>query len=129
MALKKYKPITAGTRWRVGNAYAEITSDTPEKTLLEKVKSTAGRNVQGRRAMRYRGGGHKKMYRVIDFKRNKKNIAGVVASIEYDPYRTAFIALLNYVDGEKRYILAPQGLQVGGKVQSGDSVVPELGNT
>ena len=108
MALKKYKPITAGTRWRVGNAYAG--SDTPEKSLLEKVKSTAGRNFQGRRAMRYRGGGHKKMYRVIDFKRNKKNINGVIASIEYDPYRTAFIALVNYVDGEKRYILAPQGL-------------------
>src|SRR5580692_11126176 len=128
MALKKYKPITAGTRWRIGNAYAELTTDTPEKTLLEKVKSTAGRNFQGRRAMRYRGGGHKKMYRIIDFKRNKKNIAGKVASIEYDPYRTAFIALLNYSDGEKRYILAPQGLQVGASVQSGDDVVPELGN-
>jgi len=128
MALKKYKPITAGTRWRVGNAYAEITTDTPEKSLLEKVKSTAGRNSQGRRAMRYRGGGHKKMYRVIDFKRSKKDIKGIVASIEYDPYRTAFIALLNYVDGEKRYILAPQGLQVGGTVLSGDNVVPELGN-
>ncbi len=128
MALKKYKPITAGTRWRIGNAYAEVTTDTPEKSLLEKVKSTAGRNVQGRRAMRYMGGGHKKMYRVIDFKRNKKNIAAKVASIEYDPYRTAFIALLNYVDGEKRYILAPQGLQVGASVSSGDDVAPELGN-
>src|SRR5882724_1374544 len=128
MALKKYKPITAGTRWRVGNAYAEITSDTPEKSLLEKVKSTAGRNAQGRRAMRYMGGGHKKMYRIIDFKRNKKNIKGAIASIEYDPYRTAFIALVNYVDGEKRYILAPQGLQVGAMVLSGDNVVPELGN-
>jgi large subunit ribosomal protein L2 len=128
MALKKYKPITAGTRWRIGNAYAEITSDTPEKSLLEKVKSTAGRNFQGRRAMRYMGGGHKKMYRVIDFRRNKKNIPATVASIEYDPYRTAFIALINYADGEKRYILAPQGLQVGGKVISGDEVVPEVGN-
>ncbi|HTI09528.1 MAG TPA: 50S ribosomal protein L2 [Puia sp.] len=128
MALKKYKPITAGTRWRIGNAYAEITEDTPEKSLLEKVKSTAGRNVQGRRAMRYRGGGHKKMYRVIDFKRNKKDVPGTVASIEYDPYRTAFIALLNYVDGEKRYILAPQGLQVGTSVLAGDAVAPELGN-
>ena len=128
MALKKYKPMTAGTRWRVGNAYAEITSDTPEKSLLEKVKSTAGRNVQGRRAMRYMGGGHKKMYRIIDFKRDKKNIPANVVSIEYDPYRTAFIALLNYVDGEKRYILAPQGLQVGATVISGDSVAPEIGN-
>ncbi len=128
MALKKYKPITAGTRWRIGNAYAEITSDNPEKSLLEKVKSTAGRNAQGRRAMRYLGGGHKKMYRVIDFKRNKKNIPATVTSIEYDPYRTAFIALLVYADGEKRYILAPQGLQVGGTVTSGDDVAPEIGN-
>src|SRR6201986_5287308 len=128
MALKKYKPITAGTRWRIGNAYAEVTTDQPEKSLLEKVKSTAGRNVQGRRAMRYRGGGHKKMYRIIDFKRSKKNIKGVIASIEYDPYRTAFIALVNYADGEKRYILAPQGLQIGTTVESGDAVAPELGN-
>ena len=128
MALKKFKPVTAGTRWRIGNAYAEITTDTPEKSLLEKVKSTAGRNSQGRRAMRYMGGGHKKMYRQIDFKRNKKDIPATVASIEYDPYRTAFIALLIYVDGEKRYVLAPQGLQVGGTVISGDAVAPEVGN-
>jgi large subunit ribosomal protein L2 len=128
MALRKYKPVTAGTRWRIGNAYVEITNDVPEKSLLEKVKSTAGRNAQGRRAMRYMGGGHKKMYRIIDFKRNKKNIPATVASIEYDPNRSAFIALLNYADGEKRYIIAPQGLQVGGKVLSGDNVAPELGN-
>jgi len=128
MALKKYKPMTAGTRWRIGNAYAEVTTDTPEKTLLEKVKSTGGRNVQGRRAMRYMGGGHKKMYRIIDFKRSKKGINATVASIEYDPNRTAFIALLNYADGEKRYILAPQGLQVGATVTSGDAVAPEVGN-
>jgi large subunit ribosomal protein L2 len=128
MALRKYKPMTAGTRWRIGNAYAEITADTPEKSLVEKVKSTSGRNVQGRRAMRYMGGGHKRMYRIIDFKRNKKNIVGTVVSIEYDPYRTAFIALLNYSDGEKRYILAPQGLAVGGTVISGDDVAPEVGN-
>ncbi|HEV2352923.1 MAG TPA: 50S ribosomal protein L2 [Puia sp.] len=128
MALKKYKPITAGTRWRIGNAYAELTADKPEKSLLEKVKSTAGRNAQGRRAMRYMGGGHKKMFRIIDFRRSKKNIEARVASIEYDPYRTAFIALLNYSDGEKRYILAPQGLQVGATVLSGDDIAPELGN-
>jgi large subunit ribosomal protein L2 len=113
MALRKYKPTTAGTRWRIGNAYAEITSDTPEKSLLETKNRTGGRNFQGRRAMRYIGGGHKKMYRLIDFKRDKKEIPAKVASIEYDPNRTAFIALLNYVDGEKRYIIAPQGLQVG----------------
>jgi large subunit ribosomal protein L2 len=128
MALKKYKPITAGTRWRIGNAFAEITTDQPEKSLLEKTSSTGGRNAQGRRSMRYMGGGHKKMFRIIDFKRDKKNIPGTVASIEYDPNRTAFIALINYKDGEKRYILAPQGLQVGGAIISGDSVAPEVGN-
>ena len=128
MALKKYKPITAGTRWRIGNAYAEITSDTPEKSLLEKKSITAGRNIQGRRSMRYRGGGNKNMYRIVDFKRNKKEIPATVASIEYDPNRTAFIALLNYADGEKRYIIAPQGLQIGATVLSGDAVAPEIGN-
>jgi large subunit ribosomal protein L2 len=128
MALKKYKPVTAGTRWRIGNAFAEITTDAPERSLLEKVKSTGGRNAQGRRSMRYIGGGHKKMFRIIDFKRDKKNIPGTVASIEYDPNRTAFIALINYKDGEKRYILAPQGLQVGATIESGDSVAPEVGN-
>ena len=128
MALRKFKPITAGTRWRIGNAYAEITTDTPEKSLVEKKSKTGGRNAQGRRAMRYIGGGSKNMYRIIDFKRNKKEIPATVASIEYDPNRTAFIALLNYADGEKRYILAPQGLQVGMTVVSGDAVAPEVGN-
>ncbi len=128
MALRKYKPVTAGTRWRIGNAYAEITADVPEKSLTEKLTSTGGRNAQGRRAMRYMGGGHRKHYRIIDFRRNKKNIPATVVSIEYDPNRTAFIALLNYSDGEKRYILAPQGLQVGGTVLSGDDVAPEVGN-
>lgn len=128
MALRKYKPTTAGTRWRIGNAFAEITTDVPEKSLLEPVKKTGGRNFQGRRSMRYIGGGHKQQYRIIDFKRDKKDIAAKVASIEYDPNRTAFIALLNYVDGEKRYILAPQGLQVGATVISGDAVAPDLGN-
>ena len=128
MAVKKYKPITAGMRWRIGNSYAELTTDTPEKSLLEAKSGTGGRNVQGRRAMRYIGGGHKKKYRIIDFKRDKKNIPATVASIEYDPNRSAFIALLNYADGEKRYIIAPQGLQVGASVISGDSVAPEVGN-
>lgn len=128
MALRKFKPMTAGTRWRIGNAYAEITSDTPEKSLLEKQSKTGGRNVQGRRAMRYIGGGHRQHYRLVDFKRDKKNVPGKVASIEYDPNRTAFIALINYVDGEKRYIIAPQGLQVGATVLSGDDVAPEVGN-
>lgn len=128
MALKKYKPITAGTRWRIGNAFAEITTDTPEKSLLEPISKTGGRNVQGRRSMRYIGGGHKKQFRIIDFKRDKKDIPGTVASIEYDPNRTAFIALINYKDGEKRYILAPQGLQVGATILSGNAVAPEVGN-
>jgi large subunit ribosomal protein L2 len=128
MALKKYKPMTAGTRWRIGNAYAEITSDTPEKSLLEHQSGSGGRNFQGRRSMRYIGGGNKKMYRLVDFKRDKKGIEAKVATIEYDPNRTAFIALLHYVDGEKRYIIAPQGLQVGSTVISGDDAAPEIGN-
>jgi len=128
MALKKYRPMTAGTRWRIGNAYAEITTNDPEKSLLESQSSLAGRNVQGRRVMRYKGGGHKKHYRIIDFKRDKKDIEAKVVSIEYDPNRSAFIALLNYTDGEKRYIIAPQGLQVGTAVSSGDAVAPEIGN-
>jgi len=120
--------MTAGTRWRIGNAYAEITTDKPEKSLLEPVKKSGGRNFQGRRSMRNIGGGHKKHYRIIDFKRDKSGVEATVVSIEYDPNRTAFIALLDYADGEKRYILAPQGLQVGTKVISGDSVAPEIGN-
>jgi len=128
MALKKYKPVTAGMRWRIGNAYAEITTHEPEKSLLEPIAKTAGRNAQGRRSMRYMGGGHKKKYRVIDFKRNKKDIAATVKTIEYDPNRSAFIALVEYTDGEKRYILAPQGLQVGASIISGNAVAPEIGN-
>lgn len=128
MALRKYKPTTAGTRWRIGNAYAEITTNVPEKSLLEAQHSTGGRNVQGRRAMRYMGGGNKTKYRIIDFKRNKHAIPATVATIEYDPNRTAFIALLHYADGEKRYILAPQGLEVGAVVLSGAEAAPEVGN-
>lgn len=128
MALKKFKPVTAGTRWKIGNAYAEITTNKPEKSLLEPQSKTGGRNAQGRRSMRQRGGGHKHHYRVIDFKRDKKGVEATVVSIEYDPNRTAFIALLQYTDGEKRYIIAPKGLQVGAVVISGDDVAPELGN-
>lgn len=127
MALRKFKPVTAGTRWRIGNAYAEVTTNQPEKSLIEAKPRTAGRNSSGHLSMRYRGGGHKKKYRIIDFKRNKAGVA-TVESIQYDPNRTAFIALLNYADGEKRYILAPQGLQVGAKVESGANVAPEVGN-
>ena len=128
MALRKFKPVTAGTRWRIGNAYAEITTSSPEKSLLEPISKTGGRNFQGRRAMRYIGGGHKKHYRIVDFKRDKKDIEATVVSVEYDPNRTAFIALVQYTDGEKRYILAPQGIQVGTTIISGDAVAPEIGN-
>ncbi|CAL1520298.1 50S ribosomal protein L2 [Chitinophaga sp. MM2321] len=128
MALKKFKPMTAGTRWKIGNAYAELTSDTPEKSLLEPNKRSGGRNAQGRMSMRYIGGGHKKAYRVIDFKRDKTTIPATVKTIEYDPNRSAFIALLHYADGEKRYIIAPQGLQVGATVVSGAEAPPEVGN-
>ncbi|MCB0741485.1 MAG: 50S ribosomal protein L2, partial [Chitinophagaceae bacterium] len=127
MALRKYKPTTAGTRWRIGNAYAEVTTNKPEKSLLEAKSKTGGRTSSGRLTMRYRGGGHKQKYRIIDFKRNKEG-AATVQSVEYDPNRTAFIALVQYADGEKRYILAPQGLQVGATVVSGDKVAPEVGN-
>ncbi len=128
MALKKFKPVTAGTRWRIGNSYAEVTTNVPEKSLLEPQKRSGGRNSSGHLTMRYIGGGHKKKYRVIDFKRNKKNTNASVKTIEYDPNRSSFIALVEYTDGEKRYILAPQGLTVGMKVISGDDVAPEIGN-
>lgn len=129
MAVKKFKPMTAGSRWRIGNAYAEITTNQPEKTLVEKKKSTGGRNSSGHLTMRYRGGGHKKKYRIIDFKRDKHNIEAKVLTIEYDPNRTSFIALVEYTDGEKRYIIAPQGLKVGSVIVSGHAVAPEIGNT
>ena len=128
MALKKYNPITPGTRYRIGNAYAEITSDTPEKSLTADLKKSGGRNHDGKMTMRQRGGGHKRKYRIIDFKRNKDGVPAKVATIEYDPNRTAFIALLNYADGEKRYIIAPKSLTVGSTVISGKGVAIEPGN-
>jgi large subunit ribosomal protein L2 len=128
MALRKFKPVTAGTRWRIGNAYAEVTTNVPEKSLVETKGRSGGRNSSGHLTMRYRGGGHKKKYRVIDFKRNKKDLTATVISIEYDPNRTPFIALVEYTDKERRYIIAPQGLQVGATIQSGDNIAPEIGN-
>jgi len=128
MALKKFKPVTAGTRWRIGNAYAEVTTNVPEKSLVETKKRTGGRNTSGHMTMRYIGGGHKKKYRIIDFKRNKKGLDATVRTVEYDPNRTCFIALVEYTDGEKRYIIAPQGLQVGMTISSGDDIAPEIGN-
>src|SRR5215510_7793477 len=104
MAVKKFKPVTAGTRWRIGNAYAEVTTNEPEKSLLETKKNTGGRNSSGHLTMRYIGGGHKKKYRKVDFRRDKKDVVATVLSIEYDPNRSSFIALVEYSDNEKRYI-------------------------
>jgi len=129
MSLRKLKPITPGQRFRVVNEFEEITTAKPEKSLLAPQKRSGGRNNRGKMTMRYMGGGHKKRYRIIDFKRNKDGIPATVKTIEYDPNRTAFIALLNYNDGEKRYIIAQSGLKVGQTVLSGDKVVPEVGNT
>ena len=129
MSVRKLKPITPGQRFRVVNGFDAITTDKPEKSLLAPKKRSGGRNSQGKMTMRYKGGGHKKRYRIIDFKRNKTGIPAEVKSIEYDPNRTAFIALLNYQDGEKRYIIAQNGLKVGQKLLSGnDKVSPEVGN-
>lgn len=128
MAIRKLKPNTPGQRFRTVNTFEEITTDVPEKSLLEFHKATGGRNKDGKMTMRYRGRGHKQMYRIIDFKRDKAGIPGVVSTIEYDPNRSARIALVNYVDGEKRYIVAPNGLKVGQKIFSGKGVAPEIGN-
>lgn len=128
MSVRKLKPITPGQRFRVVNGFDAITTDKPEKSLLAPKKRSGGRNSQGKMTMRYIGGGHKKRYRIIDFKRNKTGIPAEVKSIEYDPNRTAFIALLNYQDGEKRYMIAQSGLQVGQTVVSGEKIAPEIGN-
>ena len=128
MAVKKLKPVTPGQRNKVIGTFDTITSSTPEKSLLRPLKKTGGRNNTGKMTMRYIGGGHKRKYRVIDFKRNKDGVPAVVESIQYDPNRSARIALLVYEDGEKRYILAPNGLQVGQTINSGSEAVPEVGN-
>ena len=128
MSVRKLKPITPGQRFRVVNGFDAITTDKPEKSLLVPNKRSGGRNSQGKMTMRYIGGGHKRKYRIIDFKRDKAGVPATVASIEYDPNRTAFIALLNYQDGEKRYVIAQNGLQVGQNIVSGESVAPEIGN-
>jgi len=128
MAIKKLRPITPGQRFRLSPVFDDITTSTPEKSLVVSNNKSGGRNSDGRRSMRYIGGGHKRQYRIIDFKRDKQNIPAVVASVEYDPNRTARIALLNYADGEKRYIIAPKGLTVGTTVLSGKGVAPEVGN-
>lgn len=129
MAVRKIKPVSPGQRHKVISAFDAITASTPEKSLLEPLRKSGGRNNQGRMTMRHIGGGHKRKYRILDFKRNKDGISAVVDSIQYDPNRTANIALLVYEDNEKRYILAPNGLQVGQKVLSGSGIDPEIGNT
>jgi len=128
MGLKRFKPVTPGLRHAVLPDFSEITKTEPEKSLLAPIKKSAGRNNQGRITVRHRGGGHKRMYRIIDFKRDKIGIPAKVAAIEYDPNRSARIALLHYVDGEKRYIIAPVGLQVGDTVMSGPEADIKPGN-
>lgn len=128
MAIKKYNPVTPGSRFRVAVLRTEVSTDEPEKSLLAPMKKSGGRNRSGKMTVRQRGGGHKRRYRIIDFKRDKDNIPATVKTIEYDPNRSAYIALLVYADGEKRYILAPHGLKVGDKVMSGSNATPNTGN-
>ena len=128
MSVRKLKPITPGQRFRVVNGFDNVSTDKPEKSLVVPLKKSGGRNNQGRMTVRYKGGGHKRKYRIFDFKRDKQGVPATVASIQYDPNRTAFIALLNYQDGEKRYIIAQNGLKVGQNIVSGDAVTPEIGN-
>ncbi len=128
MAIKKFKPTSPGIRQMTVSTFEDITTDKPEKKLLVSLKKTGGRNAHGRITVRHRGGGHKRLYRIIDFKRDKDGIPAKVATIEYDPNRSANIALLHYADGEKRYILAPVGLKVGDKVESGPEADIKVGN-
>lgn len=126
--VKKYKPVTPGLRGRTGYTFEEITRSTPERSLVKSLRKQGGRNNAGRITVRHRGGGHKRKLRMVDFKRNKRNIPARVAAIEYDPNRTARLALLHYVDGEKRYIIAPVGLQVGDEIVAGPEVEINTGN-
>ena len=128
MGIRVYKPTSPGRRNSSVNDYAEVTRAQPEKSLVKRIKKNGGRNHSGKTTVRFRGGGARKIYRIIDFKRNKDSVLAKVAAIEYDPNRTCHIALLHYMDGEKRYILAPLGLKVGDVIESGDRVEPKLGN-
>lgn len=129
MPVKKYNPVTPGSRFRLSNDFSAITTDKPEKKLTSGKSKTGGRNHDGKMTMRYIGGGHKKKYRVIDFKRNKEGIPGTIKTIEYDPNRTAYIALVVYADGEKRYIIAPDKIKVGDKIMAGEKATPDVGNS
>ena len=128
MAIKKYKPTTNGRRNMTGSDFAEITTSKPEKTLLQPLSKNAGRNNQGKITVRHQAGGHKRQYRLIDFKRNKDNVVGTVKTVEYDPNRSANIALIHYTDGVKAYILAPKGIQVGAQISSGPDADIKVGN-
>ena len=128
MSVRKLKPVTPAQRFRIVNGFDMLTTDKPEKSLLSKKNKNGGRNNQGKMTVPHRGGGHKRRYRIIDFKRSKVDVEGEVKSIEYDPNRSAFIALLKYKDGQKNYIIAPSGLKVGQKVFSGENASPEIGN-
>ena len=129
MGIRKFRPVTPGQRHKAIGTFDDVTTSVPEKTLVYGKRSTGGRNNQGRLTVRYRGGGHKRLLRFIDFKRDKDGIPAVVKTIEYDPNRSARIALVFYADGEKRYIVAPNGLQVGATIMSGEDATPDLGNT
>jgi len=129
MALKKFKPTTSSQRFKLISAFDDITTATPEKSLLETKKRTGGRNNEGKMTMRYIGGGHKQKYRIVDFKRDKDGIPAKIKTVEYDPNRSARIALVHYADGEKRYIIAPSGVKVGQTIQSGKGATPDVGNT
>lgn len=129
MGIRKFRPMTPGTRFKSANTFDEITTSTPEKSLIAKHEKSGGRNESGKMTMRYIGGGHKQKYRIIDFKRNKHGVPATVATVEYDPNRSGRIALLNYADGEKRYMLAPHGLKVGQTILTGAGAPPEIGNT
>lgn len=128
MGIKVYKPTSPGRRNSSVNSYSELTTSKPEKTLCKRIKKHGGRNHKGVTTVRFRGGGARKIYRVIDFKRNKDGVTGTVKTIEYDPNRTCFISLVEYADGEKRYILAPLGIQVGDTIESGQRCEPKVGN-
>jgi large subunit ribosomal protein L2 len=128
MAVRKLKPMTPGQRGKVVSSFETITTDKPEKSLLAPIKKSGGRNNSGKMTMRYRGGGHKRRYRVVDFKRDKHGMDATVQTVEYDPNRNARIALVEYTDGEKRYIIAPTGIEVGQTIRSGEGAAPEIGN-
>ena len=129
MAIRKLNPVTPGQRFRTIGTFEEITKSKPEKSLVVAIKKSGGRNNTGKMTMRYIGGGHKRSYRIIDFMRDKDGVPATVKSIEYDPNRTARIALIVYTDGEKRYIIAPAGIKVGQTIISGANIAPEIGNT